>query len=126
MHFLYSDPRRNRLHQILAGTLDHAGAVALIADAERELVQLRPGFEFISDLRDLRAVEDDAEVDVRLLMERCASYQPSLLIRILQTPTANFGFTIMSYFHYPRATKVVTCGSLTEAAALLTPDASIS
>lgn len=119
MHFIYSDPSKNRLHQILIGTLDHAGAIALVADAERELTKLRPGFEIISDLRDLRNVEDDAEADVRNLMERCAVYRPSLLIRVLRTPSANFGFTIMSYFHYPRATRVITCGSLEEASVLL-------
>lgn len=121
MHFVYVDPNRKLLHQILAGSLDRAAGNALLADVDRALAQLPPGFEILSDLRDLREVNEDAEECVRELMQRCGKHGPSLLVRVVRDPTANFGFTIMSYFHYPRETRVVTCFNLEEAAALLTP-----
>lgn len=121
MHFVYADPSRNLLHQILAGTLDRADAVKVLADVKRALAGLRPGYVLLSDLRDLRAVDEDAEGSVRELMELCAAHEPSLLVRILREPTANFGFTIMAIFHYRPGTPTVTCFNLEEAAAVLPP-----
>ncbi len=122
MHFVHVDPRRNLLHLIFVGQLDRASGARLLAEVAAKLPELRPGYHVLTDLRELQDVDRDGEQVVRELMDRCNAARPAALIRVLRDQTTNFGFTLMSPFHYGARVPVVTCLSLAEAVSQLPAD----
>jgi hypothetical protein len=121
MSFIYADESRNLLHLIYVGKLDSAEATRLLAAARSALVPLRRGFEILADLRDLKAVEHDAVAIIDELMDLCNEHGVSVVVRVVSKETENFGFGIMSCFHYDHDVHFATCLSLEEGVARLTP-----
>lgn len=115
MNFAYGDDSRNLLHLIYVGTLDRSKAEALLEATRKALVSLHRGFDILSDLRELKVIERDAVAVIDELMEVCNAHGSGRVIRILPNATENFGFPIMSIFHYDRNVHFVTCLSLEEA-----------
>ena len=115
MSFAYADDTRNLLHLIYVGTLDRAEAKALLEAARKVLPSLRRGFDILSDLRDLKVIEREAVEVVDELMELCNQHGSGRVVRVLPNATENFGFPIMSIFHYDRDVRFVTCLDLEEA-----------
>lgn len=119
MTFVYADGSRNLLHMIFVGMLDGAEARRMLDAAKRALESLRPGFAILTDLRDLRAVKRDAIKIIEELMDLCNERGLGKVVRVLPVETENFGFAIMSFFHYSHDVHVVTCLNLEEAGAHL-------
>ena len=119
MHFVYADASRNLLHVIYVGTLDKAAAQHVRDAVKASRVSLRPGFDVLADLRDLKAVDNDAVTIIDELMDFLNECGAGKVVRVLPDETENFGFAIMSIFHYGRDVRVVTCLDLEEAMAAL-------
>ena len=115
MHFLYADPSRNLFHQILAGQLDVAEAGHVVELARKILPRLQPGFDILTDLRELEVLEPGAEDSIKALMDVCNAHRPRQVVRVVTSVTNNYGFTVMSYFHYTHGLPLITCLSLKEA-----------
>ena len=119
MNFVYADEARKLLHVIYVGTLDTAAAHALLEATRGALRSLTPGFDVLSDLRELKAVDKEAIAEVDELMDLINAHGVGKVIRILPAATEDFGFAIMSLFHYGHAVRIVTCLHLEEAVARL-------
>ena len=121
MNFIYADDSRNLLHLIYAGTLDAAAAQQVFDAVKTAAVRLQPGFDLLADLRDLKAVHKDAISIIAEQMNFLNTRGVGKIIRILPEATENFGFAIMSIFHYGHDVRFVTCLKLEEAVAALSP-----
>ena len=119
MNFVYADASRNLLHLIYVGTLDKAAAEQMLDAVKRARVCLRPGFDILADLRDLKAVEKDAVSSIHEQMHILDARGAGKVVRVLPNETENFGFAIMSIFHYGQEVRFVTCLNLEEAGAVL-------
>lgn len=119
MNFVYADESRKLLHLIYAGTLDKAAAQALLEATRGALHALTPSFDVLSDLRELKAVDKDAIAALDELMDLINAHGVEQVVRILPAATEDFGFAIMSLFHYGQAVRIVTCLCLEEAVARL-------
>ena len=115
MQFVYVDPSRNLLHIIYVATVGKDEGLQLLGDVNRALLQLTPGFRVLTDLRDLRSVDDDGYVFIRHVMDVCRTQGLTKVVRIVPRAMADFGFGIMSIFHYDRDIAVVNCLNLEEA-----------
>jgi hypothetical protein len=119
MNFVYADEAQNLLHLIFVGTLDRAAGQPLLDAVKRALLPLRPGIVVLSDLRDLKAVDKEALPCIDELMELVNAHGVRKVVRVLPAPTENFGFAIMSLFHYGHDVRFVACLQLEEAVAHL-------
>jgi len=121
MNFTYADASRNLLHLIFAGTLDATAAAELLKDVTKASLHLRPGFDVLSDFRDLKSIDRKAIRMVDDLMEFLTRQGVGRVVRILPSEKENFGLAIMSIFHYGKDVRFVTCLNLEEAGKILTP-----
>jgi len=121
MNFTYADAARNLLHLIVAGTLDKAAAKQLLEDVIKATSLLRQGFDVLSDFRDLKAIDREANRLVNDLMEFLTQQGVERVVRILPSEKENFGLSIMSIFHYGKDVRFVTCLNLEEAGKVLEP-----
>jgi len=119
VNFVYADESRKLLHLIYVGTLDKAAAQAVLAATRGALPSLTPGFDVLSDLRELKAVDKEAIAALDELMDLINAHGVGQVVRILPAQTEDFGFGIMSLFHYGHAVRIVTCLHLEEAVARL-------
>jgi hypothetical protein len=115
VNFVYADESRNLLHLIYVGKLDCAEAKRMFDATKRTLAPLRRGFDILADLRDLKAVEKDAVKIIDKLMDLCNERGVRRIVRVVSNHTDDFGFGIMSCFHYDHNVRFVTCLTLNEA-----------
>lgn len=116
MFLVEIDQRLNRLHVVFIGSVDKKQGASLFKQLQERAFELQPGFEIISDLSDVREVSLAAKHYIRKMMDLCNELGVSRIIRIISHPTKNFGFRIMSNFHYDKAVRIVECQSREEAA----------
>lgn len=119
MNLVYTDNSQNLLHLIYVGTLDRASAIQLLDAVKTASARLRHGFDILADLRDLKVVDKDAVRVIAELMELLDERGARKIVRILPNDTENFGFGIMSIFHYGNDVRFVTCFNLEAALASL-------
>jgi hypothetical protein len=119
VNFVYVDESRNLLHLIYVGTLDGREAQRLFDTAKSALAPLRRGFDILADLRDLKEVKGDAVKIIDRLMDLCNEHGVARIVRVVSGETENFGFAIMSCFHYDQHVRFVTCLNLEDAVARL-------
>lgn len=119
MNFTYADESKNLLHLIWTGTLNSESAQRFLDNAEAASRKLRQNFDVLSDLRDLKAIEQDATERIDEMMERLTQRGVQRVIRVLPSETENFGLAIMSMFHYGKNVQIITCRTLEEACKFL-------
>ena len=116
MYLLEIDQSRDILHLTLMGTIDAAEAETVLSELERRREELQKGFTILTDLTSLEALEPSTAPYIQKTMDLCNECGVGKVIRIILEPAQNFGFTVMSYFHYDEGVPVVTCSTLEEAA----------
>ena len=126
MNFVYADESRKLLHLIYVGTLHKAAAQAVLEATRVALRSLPPGFDVLSDLRELKSVDKEAIPTLDEIMDLVNAHGVGKVVRILPAATEDFGFAIMSLFHYGHAVRIVTCLHLEEAVARLSTTAKSS
>lgn len=119
MHLIYPDATRNRLHLILVGVFDKASGRAVLRDVKAVLKILPRGFDLLTDLRDMKSLSQDGEAYIKSIMALFGAHGIKSIVRILNTPTDDFGFKLMSYFHYGPKVPILICANLEEALKLL-------
>jgi len=119
MNFIYVDESRNLMHLIYVGTLDKTSAQHLLAVVKTAIGRLHPRFDILADLRDLKAVDKEAVKIIDELMDLLNACGVGMIVRVLSSASENFGFAIMSVFHYGHDVRFVTCFALEEAVAHL-------
>ena len=115
MYQVEIDRSLNRLHLTLARCFDKEQAEFLLEELEIRIGGLREGFEILTDLRNLKFVEDAARPFIKRSMDLCNRSGVGKIVRVVNNPLRDFGLKIMSIFHYKRNIPVITCSSLDEA-----------
>jgi hypothetical protein len=115
MHLIYPDVARNRLHLIFVGVVDKASGRAVLRDVKAALKILPRGFDLLTDLRDMKSLSRDSEAYIKSIMALFGAHGIKRIARILHEPTDDFGFKLMSYFHYGPKVPIVICSNLEEA-----------
>lgn len=115
MYLLDIDRLKNRIHVTFAVSFDEVEAKALYHEIRDRLSELRPGFHILCDLSTLEDFKSEAKIHFRSVMDLCNEHGVDKVIRILPDPHENFGLNLMSYFHYSKQVKQITCKSLKEA-----------
>jgi hypothetical protein len=57
--------------------------------------------------------------EIEKLMEICSKKGMELVVRVISDPSKDIGLNILSFFHYGRRIRVVTCENMMEAAKAL-------
>jgi anti-anti-sigma regulatory factor len=98
----------------------------LLEDLNREEERLRalakdlqPGFQLLSDLTGLEAMDPACLTQIRKTMDLLNQTGVSRVVRVIPNPRKDIGFNILSLFHYRRGIPIVTCADLNEAMSAL-------
>jgi hypothetical protein len=83
------------------------------------LAELQPGLRLLSDLTPLDSMDPGCLSYISRNMDQLGKRGVSKVVRVIPDPHKDIGLNILSVFHYPRRTRIVTCQTLAEAAAAL-------
>ena len=106
-------------------TVQFAGRVtaddmqAHIVKIESLAGKLERGFTLLTDLSTLEAMDSECTPLLSRTMDLISSYGVGRIIRIIPDPEKDIGFNLLSVFHYPAGTPIVTCENLAEATVFL-------
>ncbi len=89
--------------------------LASLRDKQSGIADLKPGFRILVDLRNLRALGPAVTRDITRAMDLCNEGGVSKVVRVVPGPLQNFGFTIMSHFHYGNHVQVHSYETMAEA-----------
>ena len=115
MQLLDIDLTHNRVHITLSETFNEPEALALLAEIESRLAELKSGFIVLCDLTSLHKFDHVARMHFRRIMDLCNNCGVGKVIRIVPNPLNDFGLTILSHFHYGNGVPIITCRSFGEA-----------
>lgn len=115
MYLLEVDSHKNRIHLTFAKRLDEAQSRAILNEIKDRIGEVREGFSVLCDMTTLADIDKDAKRGIQDIMDFCNARKVGKVIRIVPNPLHDFGFTIMSCFHYNSEVSVVTCKTLEEA-----------
>ena len=110
-----TDPGRNLLIIIFTG---HVGVDEIgrhEQNVKEALARLKPGFRLLTDLVGLESMDVETAPFVQRVMDLCNERCIKQVIRVIPDPRKDIGLSIMSFFHYRRGVKIVTCETLAEA-----------
>jgi hypothetical protein len=115
MYTIKSNEQSNSLTIGIKGSFLVSEAEEIYTNLETMLPKLKKGFILITDLSLLETVDYNVMSLIVKSMDLINSYSPSRIIRIVPDVTKDIGFNIMSVFHYSKAIKIMTLGSIKEA-----------
>jgi hypothetical protein len=110
----------NKVNQLL--TMRYIGSVTKDELAQREaevrtlLAELAPGFRSLQDLTQLDSMDPACMESIGRTMELFHEHGVSLVIRVIPDPAKDIGFNILTFFHYQKTPRIITCQTLAEAA----------
>jgi hypothetical protein len=90
-----------------------------LAQVEPMVMQMRPGFRLLSDLRNLQSMDLGCVPYIEQVMDLCDDREIGMVVRVIPDPHKDIGLNIMSLFHYRRGVRIVTCETIEEAEAAL-------
>src|SRR5262245_28342659 len=79
------------------------------------LADLAPDFRLLADLSGLESMDLACAPYIKDTMDLCNRKGVSKVVRIIPDPRKDIGLNIMSYFHYDRDVRIVTCETRAEA-----------
>ena len=86
-----------------------------IGNIRSALAQLQPGFQLLTDLSQLDAMDLGCAPDIEKVMDQCNAKGIAKVVRVIPDPQKDIGLNIMSMFHYNRGVRIVTCDTVAEA-----------
>lgn len=111
------DKSQRLLRITLAGHTTAEEARSCMESVRSLLAGIQPGFRLLADLRGILSMPTTAAPYIGQLMDSCAEKGVVLVVRLLPAePSKDIGFAIMSQFHYAPDVRIVTCGTMEEAA----------
>jgi hypothetical protein len=88
-------------------------------DVEAMLADLPAGFRLLADLGRLESMDVACAPEMGKVMELFDQKGVGLVVRVIPDATKDIGMNILTAFHYRRRPRVATCGTMEEAAELL-------
>ena len=83
------------------------------------LAELRPGFRLLVDLTGLESMKLDCMDLIGEFMRLMDQSGVGMVVRVIPDPKKDIGLNILTIFHYRKRPRVVSCRTMTEAAAAL-------
>jgi hypothetical protein len=114
-----ADKAKNLLIMTFSG---HVGPEELKKEEERVkalLAELQPGLKLLSDLTLLDSMDPGCLSYIGRNMDQLSKRGIAKVVRVIPDPHKDIGLNILSVFHYPRRTRIVTCETIKEAVAAL-------
>jgi len=88
-------------------------------EIEELLAGLNSGFRLVTDLCGLAKIDANCAAEIGRLMELFDQKGIEMVVRVVPDPAKDFGFNILSRFHYHHPHSTVTVETLAEAAHIL-------
>lgn len=110
-----ADKSKNLLNIVFAGHVPRTETQQWRERLSVLIGELRPGFKLLSDLSLLEVMDPDCAADIEHSMEVLDKAGIGKVVRIINDPRKDIGFSIMSLFHYRRRIPIVTCETMEEA-----------
>ncbi len=119
MFLVSSNKARSLLVMNYAGRVERAELRRGLDDLKVLLPELSPGFRVLADFSTLEAMAIDCATEIGLAMDMMDERGVGLIVRVMPDVSKDIGLNILSAFHYDQRPRVVTCGTLGEAARAL-------
>jgi len=113
------DNSTNLLKVVYGGHVGAEETKQSLAQVEPMVMQMRPGFRLLSDLRNLQSMDLGCVPYIEQVMDLCDDREIGMVVRVIPDPHKDIGLNIMSLFHYRRGVRIVTCETIEEAEAAL-------
>jgi|SRR5882672_784685 len=114
-----ADQAKNLLTMTFSGHVTPEEMKAEDEKIKTLLAGLQPGFRLLTDLTPLESMDPACRPYISRNMDQFSKKDISKVVRVIPDPRKDIGLNILSVFHYPRRTGIVTCKTLAEAAVLL-------
>jgi len=114
-----ADKAKNLMIMTFSG---HVSAEDLKKEEERVkalLADLQAGLKLLTDLTPLESMDPGSLSYISRNMDRLGKRGVSMVVRVIPDPHKDIGLNILSVFHYPRRTRIVTCENMKDALAAL-------
>lgn len=95
--------------------LSRQDAEQLYSYVHKNIAKLKKGFHVIGDMSGLERMDRGARLFIEQLMDLLNNHGVSKVVRILSDKNEDFGFNIMSLFHYSKGVTIHTFRSYQEA-----------
>ncbi|MFH1459001.1 MAG: GGDEF domain-containing protein [Candidatus Omnitrophota bacterium] len=115
MFSLKFDKQHNLLTITLRNNFDMQQGELLFKRLEKEMPRVKNGFMVLTDLSSLDTFDPLSYQYVQKIMTLCNTYGVSKIFRVIPDKTKDFGFNIMSIFHYSKNVEIHTYKSIEEA-----------
>ena len=115
------DKEKNLVTVKFEGKIDFAQAEPFYEEVQKILPTCGKGFKLLTDFTLLDQMDIEVQPLIKKTMDLFNEKGVTEIIRIIPTPEQDFGFSIMSLFHYSREVKSMTVQSREEALARLEP-----
>jgi hypothetical protein len=109
------DSPRKLLRVQFRATVTARDAADHVAEVERALRVLKPGFTLLTDLTGLEGMELDCVPHITRAMDLCLAAGVAKVVRIIPDPRKDIGFTLLSLVHYRGRVPMITCETREEA-----------
>ncbi|MBU1100183.1 MAG: hypothetical protein KKA84_07240 [Bacteroidetes bacterium] len=83
MHRILADNNKNRLYLILSGNVDHRESLNMLDKVIKELENLRPGFDVISNLSTYTPISMSVDINVSSLLKTIKEHGVGKAVRII-------------------------------------------
>ena len=109
------DKAKNLLTVSYAQRVEGDDTKRAMAEIERLVVELQPGFRLLTDLSGLDSMDSACVPHIRKMMDLLNKKGVETVVRVIPDPHKDIGLNILSLFHYRRRVRIVTCETLDEA-----------
>jgi hypothetical protein len=113
------NPARRLMHLSYLDRVTAAELERSLPEVQALLTLLPDGFEMLADLGRLESMDIDCEGIVGRTMETLERHGIKRVVRVIPDPRKDIGLKIIGLFHYSKKIRIVTCGTMAEAAQVL-------
>jgi len=113
------DQKRSILTVEFEGVVDARQAEQCYLDMQKILPKDGPGFKLLTDFTSLEQMEEDILPVVKKTMDLLNERGVKEIVRVIPSLDQDYGFNLMSLFHYSKKVRLLTVKSRKEAEARL-------
>lgn len=115
MFYVDFDKSKNLLKLRIEHDFNEQEAKQWLEQIEASLDNVQPGFKILTDLRDVRTIDESTVQYIDHVMDLCNQKGVSKVVRVIPNSSKDIGFNIMSIFHYSHGIPIITCPTMVEA-----------
>ena len=109
------DQARNTVIVEFIGKVDAAQTEPFLAEIQKVVPKHGKGFRLLTDFTLLEEMGDDVQASIKKTMDYFDQQGVTQILRVIPTLDQDFGFNLLSLFHYSKTVKFLTLKSRAEA-----------